>query len=97
MYMKNFYKFPIAIFLMALCSLPTFGQNIITGKVIDSKQVPYEFATVLLLNQKDSSLAKGAITDPDGKFIQVNDAGIKMFGYKDSYRYGSKTGHCNQC
>ncbi|MBK6389605.1 MAG: TonB-dependent receptor [Saprospiraceae bacterium] len=66
--MKNFYKFPIAIFLMALCSLPTFGQNIITGKVIDSKQVPYEFATVLLLNQKDSSLAKGAITDPDGKF-----------------------------
>ncbi len=22
------------------------------------------------------------VTDPDGKFIQVNDAGIKMFGYK---------------
>ncbi|MEP7266055.1 MAG: TonB-dependent receptor [Saprospiraceae bacterium] len=61
-----------------------FAQNIITGKVSDSKSVSYEFATVLLLNSKDSTLAKGAITDPDGKFEFENTKPGKYL-FKISY------------
>jgi len=53
--------------LMTICQT-SFAQNMITGKVGDSQAAAYEFATVLLLNNKDSGLVKGAITDPQGMF-----------------------------
>ena len=42
----------------------------ISGKVVDSIQsTPMEYVTVAVFNQKDSSLAKGAVTDRLGEFI----------------------------
>ncbi len=61
------------IFILTMVIHPLFAQQSkinITGTVIDktSKQ-PIEFVTVVLLEVKDSSLIKGAITDKKGKFV----------------------------
>jgi iron complex outermembrane recepter protein len=40
----------------------------ITGTVADASGKPQEFASVMLMSAKDSTLTKGAITDADGKF-----------------------------
>ena len=51
-------------------SLGLFSQDItISGKIIDNASSdPLEYATVSVLNENDSSLATGGITDGDGKF-----------------------------
>ena len=68
-----------AIALIATLQIGT-AQNIIIGKVVDSKSTAYEFATVLLLNAKDSTLAKGAITDPNGVFeFENSKPGFYLF------------------
>ncbi len=64
-----------------------------TGIVIDTQGKPQEFATVLLMKVKDSTLTKGAITDFDGKFdmegvaqgryyINISVVGFKNFSSK---------------
>lgn len=67
MSMKIFNLFSVILFLF-INSINSYSQNIILGKVTDSKATAYEFATVLLLHKKDSTLAKGAITNMDGEF-----------------------------
>ncbi len=54
-----------------LLSQNAFSQKIM-GKVQLPDGKPAEFAAVLLLNQKDSSLAKGAVTDDLGAYEIVN-------------------------
>ncbi|MDB5014095.1 MAG: TonB-dependent receptor [Daejeonella sp.] len=44
----------------------------IAGKVTDEKQSPLAYATVTLLNAKDSSVLKGSLTSEIGKFIYSN-------------------------
>jgi hypothetical protein len=39
------------------------AQYQVTGKVLDEKQKPAEFATVALLNAKDSSMVKANLTN----------------------------------
>ena len=59
-----------------LCTLILFTNLIIsalfsqktTGIVVDASGKPQEFANALILNAKDSSLVKGAISDVDGRF-----------------------------
>lgn len=50
----------------------SFGQVKISGKIIDEKQNPAKSVTVLLLNTKDSTLAKSAITNDKGIFVLEN-------------------------
>lgn len=67
-------------FIIALVLL--FGYNAkgqvkiagskVTGTVLDEQNKPLDFATVLLLNAKDSVLVKSAMTDLAGKFVFEN-------------------------
>lgn len=82
-------KFLILGFSLAF-SLSSLSQTNVSGTVY-SQEEPASFATVLLLEKSDSSLAKGSISDIDGKFdlVQVL-AGkylikISSVGYKDAF------------
>ncbi len=81
--MKNRYPVLIAMLLTA-CPFFGFAQNIITGTIQDANSTPYEYATVLLLSNKDSSLVKGAVTDPQGHFEFENTKPGEYF-FKTSY------------
>jgi iron complex outermembrane recepter protein len=59
-------KLIIAIWLCSI--LGAFAQNTISGSIIDPQGVATPFATIMLMNAKDSSLAKGAISDDRGIF-----------------------------
>ena len=67
--MKNIYTLFIAMVCTLLISVPSsYAQDIIKGKIQDASSMDMEYATVLLLYAKDSTLAKGAVTNPEGKF-----------------------------
>ncbi|MEM1137141.1 MAG: outer membrane beta-barrel family protein [Bacteroidota bacterium] len=82
-------KLPAICLLLSLISVPLFSQVIvrnsnpdnptITGKVIDaSTNEPVEFATVALLNTRDSSLVSGGATNSEGIFKIVAKPGTYM-------------------
>lgn len=64
------------------------AQSSIKGKVFDEKQKPVKAATILLLQQKDSSLVLSALTTDNGNytFDNVRDGNytvmVNMIGYK---------------
>jgi outer membrane receptor protein involved in Fe transport len=66
--------------------MPTIG--IISGKVVDDKGSPVEYATVSLFSMRDSSLLTGGITDKDGAFklselkLGVYWLDIKFLGFE---------------
>ena len=72
-------KFPAIYILLTLLSLPVFsqvtvrnnepGDPIIMGKIIDAETgEPVEFATISILNEKDSSLVGGGTSNDQGVF-----------------------------
>lgn len=67
--MKSFIKILTIIGLVSF-AMKTKAQVApkITGTVIRTDKSPVEFATVILLNAKDSSLVKGAIATIEGKY-----------------------------
>ena len=84
-----------AFLVFSLCSLSVFGQNdfSISGTLIDNiTKEPVDFATVSLLNAKDSAFVTGAISDSKGIFnLQKVPKGsyivkIIYLGYKTVYR-----------
>lgn len=77
------------IALATVCFTMTgFSQSRIEGEVKRSDGAPLPFANILLMNTSDSTLAKGVITNADGKFIMENIKPGKfyivstMIGYK---------------
>lgn len=80
------------IYTLLLSSILLLSQNIIAqkiaGKVLLADGKPAEFAAVLLLNAKDSSLAKGAVSDDAGAYeIENSKAGqyllsVSYVGYE---------------
>ena len=64
---KQFYH-PTLFFILSLFTGFQLQAQHITGNVTDATGKAQEFATVMLMQAKDSSLVKGAITDMDGKF-----------------------------
>ncbi|MBA4852170.1 outer membrane beta-barrel protein [Emticicia sp. BO119] len=61
------------LFILLLFSLPAFAQKItIKGIVTDSAATPLQYATVLLLNPKDSSLVNFGRTNDKGTFELKN-------------------------
>ncbi len=72
------------LFVMSLLSSSFMFAQKISGGVALPDGKPADFATVLLLNAKDSSLAKSAATDLDGNYELV---GVKMGTYFLSFSY----------
>ncbi len=60
--------------VITLSSAFSFAQNSaqVSGKIIDENSKPLSSATVLLLNAKDSSLAKTAVTAASGAFKMIS-------------------------
>lgn len=48
------------------------AQSVISGRIIDTNQLPMPGATVLLLNHADSTYQAGAISDHNGQFNLTN-------------------------
>ncbi len=73
-------KKQLLILIILFASAPVFAQGTgkVDGTVLDAAGKPVEFATVLLLQTADSSLAKGAITDARGAYLFE---GIKYGNY----------------
>ena len=63
----------------------------ISGNVTDEQKKPLDYATILLVLAKDSSMAKSTMTDAEGKFVIENIAEgqylilANMVGYKKVY------------
>lgn len=55
--------------LLLIVQNSTQAQSSITGSVIDQSGAGIAFSNALLVNQTDSSLIRGVITDEDGKFL----------------------------
>ncbi len=87
--MKKLLQLTIAL----LATMNSFAQNSgsVTGVVLDEKSEILPFTNVLLLNAKDSTLAKAVTSDIDGKFLIENAAfnnyllKISMVGYGEIY------------
>jgi hypothetical protein len=60
----------------------TNGTGIISGKVLDEAQKPFPYATVSLLNAKDSVLVRGTLTTDNGSYSLQN---IKEGSYLLAY------------
>lgn len=90
--MKTIFSFTL---LLLLCLTSAFGQVItrgtVRGRVGASAGKSLEFATLMLLKAKDSTLVKGAISDVDGKYVFENvGAGnyivtAQQIGYRKTY------------
>ncbi|HEY5692036.1 MAG TPA: carboxypeptidase-like regulatory domain-containing protein [Cyclobacteriaceae bacterium] len=76
-----------AILVLVLSTYSTHSQYVVEGKFLDQEQAPIPFASVLLLHQIDSNMAKGQVSDGEGSFkIDINEAGnyfvsISAIGY----------------
>lgn len=79
------------IILLFIFFLPVTVSSQIQGSVKDVNNLPLPAASVLLLNQKDSSLVLGIMASEEGTFSISNFTpgnyllGIKMLGYKPAY------------
>ena len=73
--MNKFFAVVLTILSGCICA---FGQNVVTGKVVDENGLPMIGAGVLV---QDSS--RGVVTDLDGMYsIQLNDSeGVLVFSY----------------
>lgn len=90
--MRNLIYIILAITLGALSS---FGQGMITGRVVDeTDKAGIEFSTVTLFNTADSSLVSGTVTDSSGMFTLENVASgayyikLSFIGFKSNYLSG---------
>lgn len=58
--------------LLLLCSSFTMAQSKIEGRLTNAKSEPLPYVSLILLNATDTSFVKGAVSDPEGKFIIDN-------------------------
>lgn len=76
------------IFLLSLLPVFTYGQMSLTGKVLDEKELPVEFANVALFSLPDSSFLQGGTTNVTGSFyievpvVSKGYAVISFVGYE---------------
>ncbi len=79
------------LILLTLSNFRTQAQGKITGQITDHKGKIVEFATITLLQAKDSSLVKGALADANGTFefekIKFDSylIAISQLGYQKFY------------
>lgn len=92
MKIKLLYISPVVICAVFLLSNLSYAQSYdISGKVLDETQRAFPYASVSLLNSKDSSSVKGILTDDKGiyEFKNLNAGNyliaINVVGYKKVY------------
>jgi hypothetical protein len=64
-------KMYILVVLLIL-SINISAQSVISGRIIDKDSIPMASATILLLNQSDSTYITGTTSDLDGQFEFLN-------------------------
>ncbi len=70
-----------------------FGQDIYTGKVVDSNKQPIAYADVIAFKTSDKKLITGVITDDNGNFeLKVTKESplylkISFVGFADAVRF----------
>lgn len=80
-------KSTITFFLFLTLSFSLLAQGKISGKVFDKKSgSPVEYATIAILNAKDSSMATGTVSEANGSFsVKVSNGRyivrISFMGY----------------
>ncbi|WP_080236898.1 outer membrane beta-barrel protein [Spirosoma rigui] len=78
-------------FLFFLLTLAATAQSHLTGTVVDNTGQPLSYATVALLQARDSSVVRGALTDESGRFVVTVGAPgtyrtrITSLGFSDLY------------
>jgi hypothetical protein len=89
--MKTLIHLCLLVFISLVFSIKAYSQWQLSGKVEESNGKPLPFANVLLLNGKDSSLVKGAVSDGLGAYT-INNIhpgnyilSATMVGYKQAY------------
>ena len=90
---KTTLRQPPFFYLLWFCIGAVYGQEIsLSGQIVDTDNLGFSYANVLLLSPKDSTLVSGTITDEQGVFILKNlEAGNYLLknsfiGFKDEYR-----------
>jgi hypothetical protein len=79
------------ILLLLVQIIPIQAQSKLNGKVQDRNSKPIAYANILLLNEQDSSLVRGALSDDAGSYIIENVypgtylLAASMLGYKKAY------------
>ncbi len=81
----------LILLMLALCFSEVYAQNI-RGKIVDDKSQPIAYATVILLDAKDSTFIKGIISGEDGMFSldgMANDGLLKVsaLGYETVFKH----------
>lgn len=91
-------KFRTFLLYVAFNAIPAFAfsQVAIHGKVVDGKLNPVSYANVILLDQKDSAMLAGAVTDDNGSFeIRAEKNAIlrvSHIGFMNKYVKGITSG-----
>ncbi|MDX9757892.1 MAG: TonB-dependent receptor [Bacteroidota bacterium] len=63
----------------------------ITGRIVDDRGAPIEYANIVLHRLSDSTMAQGTVSDPQGRFAMGNVPvgryylAIHFIGYEDAY------------
>lgn len=79
--MKKMKSLGMVVLLLCFCAIRLSAQTF-SGRVVDGKALPVEYATVVILS--DSALVKGGITDEEGKFNIPMPEGHRQYGLKIS-------------
>lgn len=66
--MRNLIRHSFTVMLLFICASSS-AQSIINGRIVDQSGNGIAFSNALLLNQADSSLIQGVISDERGTFI----------------------------
>lgn len=84
-------KVPLIAILLCLLASSVFSQGTIQGNVHDSQKKGISYASILLRNEPDSSLIKGAISDDSGNYVFTDIpkgqyyVEVTILGYAKSY------------
>lgn len=61
--------------------MPVYGQHFVKGKIIDSENAVMPMVNVAFLNQSDSTLVTGAVSDSCGIYSTSLDGGSYIIRY----------------
>jgi outer membrane receptor for ferrienterochelin and colicin len=87
---KLLLKFKLILLLIPL-HLSMNSQTLVSGKVLNEESSPLSFANIIVLDQEDSTLVKGDISNIDGVFaMNLNEGNyileVSMLGYTSVYQ-----------
>ncbi|WP_198520078.1 TonB-dependent receptor domain-containing protein [Lacinutrix sp. Bg11-31] len=81
---KNYLTIALLFFFASI-----YGQNIISGNVVDSANNPIEFANIILIESTNNAVKYGAVSNEKGEFVlKLEEKGtfklvVSFIGYKD--------------